>query len=406
MSQTDIDPFFQMVGMDDPIPMLHELRKSDPVHFVQPPGFWLVTRYDDIKRLFNDPEHVTTDKRVWEHHQPPADDSVFKWLEDSGILAVNPMEHGRLRRLVASALSPGPVRRMEGQIKKVIEEIAEPLCNRNGEVVDMLGQFTNKVPNAVVSRITGVPRGEDEEHFCAIAQSMLRGSLPFTPQDIKDQAEKDCAEFIEIIRNLVASRRQQLEEDFISDLLRAEDKDETLSEDDIVLILVSILSAGSEATVQVTTQVLRALLAQPDIMQQLRDNRSLIRESLKEILRYSFALPAGTMRFALKDFELRGKSIRKGQMLMLSVGGSNRDPDEYPNPDVLDLQRPIQETLTFGYGPHHCLGAHLAREEVSVMIDLALDILPQGSALCSDELEYIDMGMFRQSKNFPVRVGN
>lgn len=404
-TEDHVDPFFKMMSMDDPIPELHALRESDPVHLVASGAFWLVTRHDDIKRLFSDPGHVTHDKRRWEFYVPPPDGSMRLWAENHGIFAVGDSEHDRLRRLVAAAFTPRAISRMEGQIRQVIEQIAEPLRDRRGEVIDVLGGFTNVVPNAVMSRITGVPPGEDEAMFCRIAQAVILGALPFTPEDVQAQAERGFREFVAMIRELVALRRTEPQEDLVTDLLRAQSEDDTLSEDDIVLLLASLIGAGSEATSQVATAVVRTLLNEPEVMERLREDRSLIRKALHELLRYGFSLPAGTMRFATRDFELRGRSIRKGQMLMLSGGGANRDPRVYEDPDVLDLERPANQLLTFGYGPHFCLGAHLAREEIATMVEVILDLLPPGSTICKDRLEFTDMGMFRQANNLPVAVG-
>jgi hypothetical protein len=104
----------------------------------------------------------------------------------------------------------------------------------------------------------------------------------------------------------------------------------------------------------------------------------LIRRSIDEIIRYTFDSPGGTLRFALRDFELRGRTIRKGQMIMLSLGGANRDPAVYENPDVLDLDRAVRDLPTFGNGPHYCLGANLARDEMACMLDALLDVVPPG----------------------------
>ena len=114
-------------------------------------------------------------------------------------------------------------------------------------------------------------------------------------------------------------------------------------------------------------------------MERLRDDRSLIRRAIDEIIRFTFSGPGGTVRFALRDFELRGKPIRKGQMLMLSLGGANRDPAVFENPDVLDLDRAMRDLPSFGNGPHYCLGANLARQEMGCMLDALLDIVPPGS---------------------------
>jgi cytochrome P450 len=138
------DPFLQMLADEDPIPRLHALRVSDPVHFVEPLGFWLLTRHDDIQRLFNDPEHVTHDKRAWERYAPPPEGTMRRWAEDHGIFAVRKEEHARLRKLAAAALTPRAVRRMEQQIREVVNRIASPLRGRDGEVVDLLGEFTKR----------------------------------------------------------------------------------------------------------------------------------------------------------------------------------------------------------------------------------------------------------------------
>ena len=172
-------------------------------------------------------------------------------------------EHARLRKLAAAALTPRAVRRMEQQIREVVNRIALPLRGRDGDVVDLLGQFTNVVPNAVMSRITGVPPGDDEQRFCSIAQAVIKGALPFTPQEVQLEAERGFREFSAWVREMVTKRRSHPEEDLVTDLLRAKEADEALSEDDIVLLLASLIGAGSEATSQVGTAIVRTLLNQP-----------------------------------------------------------------------------------------------------------------------------------------------
>jgi cytochrome P450 len=399
------DSFLQLLADDDPAPGIHALRASDPVHFAESLGFWFLTRHDDIKHLFNNPEYVTHDKRAWEFYAAPPPDSMRRWAEDKGIFAVGKEEHARIRRLAAAAFTPRAVARMELQTREVINRIAAPLRGRNGEVIDILGRFTNIVPNAVVSRITGVSPGGDEARFCKIAQAVVQGFLPFMPEDVQREAELGFREFATLIKAMVEARRAHPQEDLVSDLIRAQDIDEALSDEDIVLLLASLIGAGSEATASVSTSVVRMLFGEPEVLQRLRDDRSLIRRSIDEILRYGFSPPFGTMRFAVRDFELRGKQIRKGQMLMLSVGGSSRDPEVFENPDVLDLDRPPRNLLTFGNGPHYCLGVNLARDEISTMLDVLLDVIPPGSEICKELLEYRDMGLFRQAINLPIRIG-
>jgi cytochrome P450 len=348
---------------------------------------------------------VTHDKRAWQHYVAPPEGSMRRWSDERGIFAVGPEEHARLRRLVSAAFTPRAIRRMHGQIREVIERIAAPLRDRQGEVLDLLGELTNVVPNSVISRFTGVPPGDDELRFRRIAQAFIHGALPFTSEEVQRESEAGFQELAAWVREMVAKRRAHPEEDLVTDLIQAQDADDSLSEDDIVLLLSSLLGAGSEATAMVMTSIVCLVIDEPAVLKRLREDRALVRPSLDEILRYAYTHPSGTMRFALRDFELRGKPIRRGQMLMLSIAGANRDPEVFEDPDRLDFERSVRDLLIFGNGPHYCLGANLAREEISSLLELLLDIVPPGSSVCSDAIESVDMGIVRRATNLPVRIG-
>ena len=149
----DRDLFLDLVEAEDPAPLLHRLREEDPVHFVEPLGFWFVTRHDDVKRLFNDPENASQSRAEWEHFTPAKEGSMLRWLEDHGTMRQGPEEHVRFRSLFKGALTPRAVRRMDGQIREVVERFAAPLRDRPGEVLDLMGDFTTPIPNTVIGRI-------------------------------------------------------------------------------------------------------------------------------------------------------------------------------------------------------------------------------------------------------------
>jgi cytochrome P450 len=170
-------------------------------------------------------------------------------------------------------------------------------------------------------------------------------------------------------------------------------------------MLISILiGAGSETTNLGGLVILQTLLEHPEQLERVRDDRSLVPRAVDEIMRFAFGGPAGMQRFAVRDFEIRGKAIRKGQMLMLALGGANRDPAVFPNPDVIDLDRDNRETLVFGHGPHYCLGANLARQEMGAMLDAALDIVTPGSRVRADLQQFQPMGIFQRPTNLPVEI--
>jgi cytochrome P450 len=388
----------------DPAPLLHRLRAEDPVHFVAPLGFWFVTRHDDVKRLFNDPENASQSRRLWEHFVPAPEGTMLRWLEEQSMMMQGPEEHARFRRLFTGALTPRAVRRMDAQIREVVERFAAPLRGRRGEVIDLLADFTNPIPNTVISRIFGVRPGSDEVRFRELAQEMIRGFFPFAPPEATQRAEHALREMAPWVRSMVAERRGDLREDLISDLLRAQGEDGRLSDDEIVMMVSILIGAGSETTNLGGMVMIQTLLDHPEQLQRVREDRSLIPKAVNEIMRFAFGGPAGMTRFAVRDFSLRGKAIRKGQMLLLGLGGANRDPAVFPNPDVLDFERDTRELLVFGNGPHYCLGANLARQEMGCMLDAALDIVTPGSRVRRDLQRFTPMGMFQRPLNLPVEI--
>jgi cytochrome P450 len=398
------DPFLELLRARDAAPLLHRLRAEAPVHFVPSLGFWFVTRHDDVKRLFNDPENATQDRSAWEHFQPQPEGTMLRWFHDNSFARQGPEGHARFRRMFNGALTPRAVRRMDAQIREVVERFAKPLRGRPGEVLDLMGEFTNPIPNTVISRVTGVPPGDDELRFRELAQGLIRGFFPFAPPDAIALAESSLREMADWVRRMAAERRRTLGEDLISDLLRAQQSDDSIRDDEIVMLISVLIGAGSETTNLGGLVMIQTLLQHPEQLKRVRDDRSLVPKAVNEIMRFAFGGPAGLPRFAVRDFELRGQRIKKGQMLMLSFGGANRDPAVFDDPDRLDIERDARDLLVFGNGPHYCLGANLARQEMGAMLDAALDIVTPGSRVREDLQHFQQMGLFQRPLDLPVEI--
>jgi cytochrome P450 len=398
------DFYLQLAAAEDPYPLIHRLRAEDPVHRT-PLGFWFVTRYDDVRRLFNDPENVTGDRRHWKLHKPRPQGTFLRWAEDHSLFALPPEQHARIRRLVSAAFTPRAVRRQEAQIREVVEAFAAPLRDRAGEVIDVFGDFTNPIPNAVISRLTGVSaEGGDDARFRELSQSVIAGFLPFTPPDLVAKAEADFEELYHWVERLAQERRAHPREDLISDLVQAMDDDERLDDREVIALITGLVAAGSETTALGGLAIARALLQHPEALERLRADRARIPDAVNELIRFAFGGPAGLPRYALRDFELRGKEIERGDMLMLAFGGANRDPAVYDDPDVLDIERPNRDLVTFGSGPHYCLGANLARQELGCMVDALLDVLPPDSHVLEERIQFREFGLFKRPLNLPVAV--
>ena len=389
----------------DPIPVIARLRSEDPVHFVPGLGFWLVTRYDDVRRLFTDPD-VTNDPRAFEHYQAPPEGSFMRWVSEHGLFSLPPEEHARVRRLVSAAFTPRAIARMDSQVLEVIEQFVAPVRGRRG-VVDLMAEITDPIPNAVISRITGVAApGGEELRFRQLAQETIRGFFSFADPDAKQRGADAFMALADWVREVAADRRRTPREDMITDLVRASDRGEAMSDDEIIILVAGLIGAGSETTAIGGVVSLLTLLAHPPVIERLRRDRSLIPAAVNEILRFGFGGGAGLPRYAVRDFELRGKAIRKGQMLMLSFTGAHRDPSVFPDPDRLDIDRDTADLTIFGHGPHYCLVVHLALAELRGVIDAALDFLPPGARYREDLVEWQRMVFFRRPLNLPIDFGD
>jgi cytochrome P450 len=388
----------------DPIPVIARLREEDPVHFMPFGNFWMVTRYDDVRRLFTDPD-VTNDRRVWEGYVPPAEGTFMRWVSDNGLFSLPPEEHARVRRLVTSTFTPRAIARQEDQVRDVVEQFAAPLRGRTG-VVDLMSEFTDPIPNATISRITGIPaKGGEEVRFRQLAQATIRGFFAFGDDAARKAGELAFLELAEWVRKLAEERRHSPREDLISDLVRARDEGRAMSDDEIVSLVTGLIGAGSETTAIGGLVAVMTLLEHPDVMARLRRERDAIPNAVNEILRFGFGGGGGLPRYALNDFELRGKQIKKGQMLLLSFSGAHRDPSVFPDPDRFDIDRDNSALTIFGHGPHYCIGVHLARAEMRCMIDAALDFLPEKARYREDLVEWTRLGFFRRPNNAPVDFG-
>jgi cytochrome P450 len=370
----------QIFAGEDPHALVHRLRENAPVYRVPGVGFWLVTRHDDVRELFRDQERVTADQRAGANFRPSPEGSYLRWMQEHGLLALPPDEHTRIRRLVSAAFTPRAVRRMDAQIRDVVEEFAAPLRGRSGQVIDLAADFADPIPNAVIARITGVPsEGGDDKRFRQLAQAFIRGVIQFATPEDQERAESALAELYPWVEKIALERRAAPQEDLISDLVQAVDHDEHLEDREIIMLVTGLLAAGSTTTAMGCIAMAATLLRYPETLERIRRDRTLIPKAVEEILRFSFGGPGGIVRYALCDFTLRGQQIRKGEMLMLSFGGANRDPAVFPNPDVFDIDRDARDLMVFGGGAHYCLGANLARQELGCMLDGLLGVLTPGS---------------------------
>ena len=399
-----MDPLLSDDYFERPADVLAELRESDPVHYVEPFDAWMITRHDDFRQLLVDPR-VSNDRRHFHGNQPAPPGSRLRWMSEHNFFSAPDDEHQRMRDLVSRSMTPRGVRRMEGQIRDVVDQFAGKLRERTG-IVDMAGEFCAPIPNTVISRITGIPAKEDDEaRFRLLARQVISGISPLLDEEARRVAEAAILELSGWVGELAKARAAEPREDMISDLMAKHGALGSATVDEIILVVTGLVAAGSETTSLGSTMALRTLYRNPEQFEMLRNDRSLIPNAVRELLRFDFGTTA-LPRYAVEDFELRGRKIRKGQPLFLSFLGAHRDPEVFPDPDRFDVRRDTKDLTIFGRGPHYCIGANLAQLEMGVILEAALDVLPRDSKLLEDRVEWMRLGIFQRAETLPIDFGS
>ncbi|RFU37879.1 cytochrome P450 [Actinomadura logoneensis] len=347
-------------------------------------GLWVTASY----RLC---ESVLRDHRFG--HRPDGADGAA-WRRSAGarrsFLTMDPPDHTRLRRLVGRAFTARLVERLRPRVEELVDDLlpiaADPAgpADPAGTRFDLIAGLAYPLPVIVISELLGVP-SEDRERFRGWSDALARGLDPdfLLPPDDLARREDARAEFAAYFRELAARRREEPRDDLLSALTASYDG-EALTEAELLATCVLLLVAGHETTVNLIGNGALALLRDPVQLARFRERPEETAVAVEELLRYDPPVQF-TVRAALRDVELAGTVIRRGEMVLLLTGAANRDPEVFPvRPDELDLARYANaETarhLAFGLGVHYCLGAPLARLEGAVALRRLFerDVRPAG----------------------------
>jgi cytochrome P450 len=343
----------------DPYSVHARLRARRPVARVIMPGgipVWLVTGYAEARAALADPR---LSKRMPGWHPEP--DSIIASM-DLHMLNTDPPDHGRLRRLVNKAFTARQVERLRPRITAITAGLLDEMAVQGAQSeVDLLASFAFPLPITVICELLGVPAG-DRDDFRTWSATIVSD----TPAPGVFQAHATA--MARYFMALLAAKRQQPRDDLLSALLAARDDEDRLSENELVSMAFLLLVAGHETTVNLIASGVLALLLNPAELARLRADPALTGSAVEELLRYVNPVSNATFRCAAEPVEFGGVRIGRGDPVLVSLSGANRDPARFGDPDRLDLGRDSSGQLAFGHGIHYCLGAPLARLEAGIAI--------------------------------------
>lgn len=376
--------FFSDAGIDDPTPYYHHLRRIAPVHH-SATGAVFLSRYADCREVLRDSRFgkATRDGES-EGLIPSSDPAAAEFRRELlqrrrgdrrplSLLFLNPPEHTRQRGLVSRAFTPRRVEEMRARIATLADGVVGRFVEAGGG--DLLEAIAFPLPVAVIGAMVGVPEA-DWPPFRSLITAAAAGIEAGATVDELRAAEAANDEVWAYFVDLVAERHAHPRDDLLSDLIAVNDGGDTLSDGEIIVVAMLLFAAGFETTTNLIGNGLFALLSHPDELQRLRADSSLMPSAIWELLRWDSPVQLN-VRAALRDVEILGESVGYGQIYTVLQGSGNRDEAAYPVADGLDVGRFVDRStpppLSFGWGPHHCLGAALARAEGEIVFGGLLD---------------------------------
>lgn len=384
----------------DPYPQYRRLREHAPM-LRGPLGYWVLSRYADIATVLRDPRFgVGIDEASLMLAMTQDGPGIATMVELSRwMLFRDPPDHTRLRGLVSKAFTPRALEAVRPRVAEIVNGLLDTFEGR--DEVDLIEDLALPLPVTVISELLGLPI-EDQAQAREWAEAIAQALDPIVTEEQATRADRAVKELAAYIGSVVAHRRRNPGPDLLSRLIEAEDGGGHLSEAELVSTVGLLFGAGHETTRNLIGNGMLALLRNPGELQRLRDDPSLIRTAIEELLRYDSPVQIAG-RGARADAVIGGEHIAAGEPLMLLVGAANRDPAQFPDPDRLDVGRQDVKMLSFGGGIHFCLGAMLARTEGQIAIGTLLARVPR-IELATDELEWRSHITLRGLSSLPVQI--
>ncbi|MFD9415591.1 cytochrome P450 [Streptomyces goshikiensis] len=380
----------------DPYSFYARLRTAGPVHLIAAPSAeyepsWLVVGHEEARAALNHPG-LSKDWRNSDWFL-----SALATPANANMLESGPPQHTRLRRLVAREFTARRVEALRPRVEQITHELLDAMAARPERTADLIGAFAFPLPMTVICELLGVP-DLDRERFRYWSSEVVAptGSGP------DNTPHRELGAYL---GELVEAKAKSPGEDLLSALIRTRDEDgDSLSPDELIGMAFLLLIAGHETTVNLISNGVRALLAHPEQLADLRaDYDRLLGGAVEEMLRYDGPVQNATFRYARVDVEIGGAVIPAGATVLVSLAAADRDPGRFPEPDRFDIRRAAQGHLAFGHGLHFCIGAPLARMEGHIAVRALLERFPDLAENPDGPPLWLSGSLMRGVSRLPVR---
>ena len=388
----------------DPFPTFARLQDEDPVHWSPVLRAWVLTRYEDVRQmLLSDTLSPDRLRPFYAQLQGERRDTLAEVMRYMSLWMVfrDPPEHTRLRKLVGTVFNLKALEAMAEPVGRVVDHLLDQLPT--GQPVDWAQQVAAPLPAYVIMDMLKIPYAAFPE--LKEASDELRAFIggARADGDRYATARRGAERLASFFRALIAERRADPGDDFVSRMIAARDEGGRLSEDELIATCMLVLFAGHETTTHLLGNAVHALLDHPDQLQRLRDEPGLINSAVEEFLRYDGPSHA-LARVVKTDHEVDGKLLKAGDRVFGFANAGNRDPRAFTDPQGLDIGRTPNRHLTFGFGLHFCMGAPLARIEGQQCIGRLLQRFKRLER-APGEPEWIDALAMRGVSRLPVQLG-
>jgi cytochrome P450 len=359
----------------DPYPYYARLRSAAPVYWLDQVGAWVLTRYADVIAVLRSPNASSERAGKGGPQEARPEYQALNEVRAYSMLNTDAPRHTRLRLLVNKAFTPKTVEELAPFIRTFVDKALDAAAARGR--MDLMADLAFPLPATVIAEMLGIP-AEDRDRFKQWSDDTTAavGNLPsnLSPEVLRKSVEGMQA-LQAYFRDIIAKRRAAPRDDLISDLIKAQEEGDHLSDRELLANCVLLLNAGHETTTNLIGNGTYALLRHPEQLKRLRDDPALLATAVEELLRYDSPVQF-TSRILTADIELGGKTLRAGQLVLVLLAAANRDPVQFPDPDKLDVGRQNNKHVAFGLGSHFCLGAPLARLEGRLVFEALLRRAP------------------------------